>query len=75
MKKINLKSLNGFMDNALSREQLKFVVGGSGSYGSGGSGGSRPCSGKGEGAPCYWNGRYGSCKYFPFSYGLICWVG
>lgn len=60
MKKININSLK---DNSLSREQLKQVVGGSGNS----------CSGKSPGDSCTWNGKSGRCRYFPFSYGLICW--
>lgn len=56
MKKINLKSV----ENSLTREQLKTVVGGSASG----------C--KRENDDCTWNGKRGKCKYWPFSYGLIC---
>ena len=59
MKKIKINSLEG---SSLTREQLKQVVGGSGS---------QPCSGKGAGSPCSWNGKSGTCQYWPFA-GLIC---
>ncbi|MCR5470929.1 MULTISPECIES: hypothetical protein [unclassified Prevotella] len=62
MKKIKMNSLEGMMDNSLTREQLKHVVGGTGAA---------PCAGKGPGSPCTWNGKSGRCGYWPFT-GLIC---
>ncbi|MFC2773496.1 MAG: hypothetical protein ACFN4W_04710 [Segatella oris] len=49
--------------SSLTREQLKHVVGGSGSG----------CSY--EGQYCTWHGKSGRCQYLPFSGGLVCWCG
>ncbi len=70
MKKFKFKNSSDIGD-VLTREEIKHVFGGN--YG--GSSGSKPCSGKGEGAPCEWKNRWGTCRYFPFNYELICYVG
>lgn len=72
------------LGKVMTKEELKFVVGGEGFQGGGTSGGgsqsgnheNRPCpTGAKLGQSCTWNGRLGVCRHFPFSYGLICWVG
>lgn len=65
MKKIKTKSLKENLGCSLTREQLKYVVGGSGA---------NDCIGKNPGDVCNWNGKNGVCKYLPFS-GLVCWCG
>lgn len=72
MKKIKINRLDEFKGSSLNREQLKKIVGGTNSGGNN----PRPCDGKREGDTCMYNGRWGVCKYMPFSYGqLVCWVG
>ena len=75
MKKIKLNK-SEVLGSALTREQLKGIVGGSSS---GSSSGSLPCDDKKEGDSCTFkraNGSVvnGTCQYTPFSYGkLVCW--
>lgn len=69
MKKIKLRN-STCTGNSLSREELKQVFGGSGSR--------NQCSYEGEG--CTYMStqgiqRSGTCRYLPFSYGLVCWGG
>lgn len=69
MKKIKLNK-SDVLDSALTREQLKGIMGGSGSGSI-----TLGCSGKSEGASCYYERSgtiySGYCHTWPFA-GLIC---
>lgn len=78
MKKLKLIK-SEVLDSALTREQLKGIIGGSSSGSYSGSV-QYGCAGKKEGDKCKYkkyNGGDGDgiCKYLPFSYGLTCWGG
>lgn len=77
MKKLKLIK-SEVLDSALTREQLKGIIGGSGSGSYSGSV-QLGCKGKAEGAACYYknsNGevKSGYCRTMPIS-GRICWGG
>lgn len=69
MKKLKLNF--GQVDEILTRKQLKQVIGGNGS---GGTGSGKPCDGKKEGDSCpHPSGGNGRCEYWPFAPGtLVC---
>ena len=83
MEKNDFKILES-IGSVLSKDELKFVIGGeehleSGTTGleseRGGGKGHRPCDGKHENDVCMWHGEYGRCEYYPFSFRqLVCVV-
>ena len=86
MKKNDFKMLES-IGSVLSKDELKFVIGGEEHLQGGNgtpttsieleAGGKKelPCAGKREGASCTWNGKSGHCKSWLCSTnGLICWT-